>query len=64
MITMDQSLAHLVDTGVIAHSAAREKAHDAEGLKHLISRKDGAEGRGIMIDEINFGDEFSMRRPY
>jgi twitching motility protein PilT len=64
MITMDQSLAHLVDTGVIAHSAAREKAHDAEGLKRLISRKDAAEGRGIMVDEINFGDEFSMRRPY
>jgi twitching motility protein PilT len=64
MITMDQNLAHLVDTGVVSHAVAREKAHDAEGLKRLISRKDPAEGRGAMVDEINFGDSFSVRRPY
>jgi len=64
MITMDQHLAQLVDAGVVAHAAAYEKAHDADGMKRLISRADPAEGRGSMVGEINFGDDFSARRSY
>jgi twitching motility protein PilT len=62
MITMDQNLAQLVDAGIVTHAAAYEKAHDADGVKRLISRMDPADGRGSMIGEINFGDEFSPRR--
>jgi twitching motility protein PilT len=44
MHTMDQALADLVNSGQITHQAARDKAHDAEGLDNLIHRADPTPG--------------------
>ncbi|MCC7128025.1 MAG: type IV pilus twitching motility protein PilT, partial [Microbacteriaceae bacterium] len=44
MFTMDQHLAEIVDRGKITHSAALEKAHDLDAIKHLIHRADPGMG--------------------
>ena len=60
MYTMDQHLAELVNSGQITTRAAYEKGHDAETLKHLISRVENQEKTGMGAG-INFGDRYSGR---
>ena len=62
MHTMDQHLAELVNSGIITHQAALEKAHDAEGINRLIQRVESpteASGRALASGGIDFGDTFS-----
>jgi twitching motility protein PilT len=62
MHTMDQHLAELVNTGVITRKAAMEKAHDPDGLAHLIQRVESpseAAGRAIAASAQDFGDTYS-----
>ncbi len=54
MHTMDQHLADLVNSGQITHQAAREKAHDSEGLESLIHRADPLLGGTKFA--IDYGD--------
>lgn len=59
MHTMDQHLADLVNDGTITHHAAREKAHDIEGLERLIHRADPMEGSSAASFGVNYGDAYS-----
>ena len=62
MHTMDQHLAELVNSGVITHQAALEKAHDADGIGRLIQRVESpfeASSRAMAAGSIDFGDSFS-----
>ncbi len=64
MFTMDQHLAELVDRGKITHSAALEKAHDLEAIKHLIHRADP--GMGDIAGQMaaaaaEFGEGFARK---
>jgi len=59
MHTMDQHLADLVNDGTITHHAAREKAHDVEGLERLIHRADPAEGTSAASFGVDYGDAYS-----
>jgi twitching motility protein PilT len=63
MHTMDQHLAELVNTGIITHEAALEKAHDVDGIKRLIQRTDSPteeSARAMAASGINFGDSYSL----
>ena len=63
MHTMDQHLAELVNSGIITHQAALEKAHDADGIKRLIQRTDSPteeSARAMAASGINFGDSYSL----
>ena len=62
MHTMDQHLAELVNSGIITHQAALEKAHDADGIGRLIQRVESpfeASSRAMAAGGIDFGDSFS-----
>jgi twitching motility protein PilT len=62
MHTMDQHLADLVNSGIITHQAALEKAHDVDGINRLIERIESpteASGRALASGGIDFGDAFS-----
>ncbi|WP_281289381.1 type IV pilus twitching motility protein PilT [Lacisediminihabitans profunda] len=62
MHTMDQHLADLVNSGIITHQAALEKAHDRDGINRLIQRVESpteASGRALASGGIDFGDSFS-----
>ena len=62
MHTMDQHLADLVNSGIITHQAALEKAHDADGINRLIERVESpteASGRALASGGIDFGDSYS-----
>ncbi|WP_314148453.1 PilT/PilU family type 4a pilus ATPase [uncultured Leifsonia sp.] len=62
MHTMDQHLAELVNTGVITHRAALEKAHDVESIHRLIQRVESpteASARAMASSGPDFGDSFS-----
>jgi twitching motility protein PilT len=56
MHTMDQHLAELVDTGVITHEAALEKAQDATTLKQLVHRAMPAPRGGNAFETQNSMD--------
>jgi twitching motility protein PilT len=63
MHTMDQHLAELVNSGIITHEVALEKAHDVDGIKRLIQRTDSpteASARAMAASGINFGDSYSL----
>jgi twitching motility protein PilT len=63
MHTMDQHLAELVNTGIITHEVALEKAHDVDGIKRLIQRTDSpteASARAFAASGIDFGDSYSL----
>lgn len=55
MITLDQHLAELVNTGAITHKTAIEKAHDVTSLNRMVTRVDA---NGLAGDD-GFGS-FSM----
>lgn len=64
MFTMDQHLAELVDRGKITHSAALEKAHDLEAIKHLIHRADPGMGdvaAQMAAAAAEFGEGFARK---
>jgi twitching motility protein PilT len=62
MHTMDQHLAELVNSGIITHQAALEKAHDVDGINRLIQRVESpteASARAMASGGIDFGDSYS-----
>jgi twitching motility protein PilT len=62
MHTMDQHLADLVNSGVITHQAALDKAHDPEGIGRLIQRVESpteVTARAMAAGGIDFGDTYS-----
>lgn len=60
MHTMDQHLADLVKAGTITYEAAREKAHDLDGLDRLLQGFDSRQNTTRILDSaIDFGDSFS-----
>jgi twitching motility protein PilT len=62
MHTMDQHLADLVNSGIITHAAAMEKAHDTDSINRLIQRVESPtaeSARAIAASGIDFGDSFS-----
>ncbi len=60
MHTMDQHLADLVKAGTITYEAAREKAHDLDGLDRLLQGFDSRQNTTHIFDSaIDFGDSFS-----
>ncbi len=60
MHTMDQHLADLVKAGTITYEAAREKAHDLDGLDRLLQGFDSRQNSTRILDSaIDFGDSFS-----
>jgi twitching motility protein PilT len=62
MHTMDQHLADLVNTGLITHKAAVDKAHDPEGIGRLIQRVESpadASARAMSASGPDYGDSFS-----
>ncbi|QAY73127.1 type IV pilus twitching motility protein PilT [Agromyces protaetiae] len=62
MQTLDQSLAHLVDHGVITKRSALEKAHDPDAFEHLVRRGgDVDKSNARALGEIDFGDSFSAQ---
>ena len=65
MNTMDQHLAELVNSGIIARKAAEEKAQDRASLAQLLRQSDSADGGAgaSAFDGIDFGDSYSVREP-
>jgi twitching motility protein PilT len=62
MHTMDQHLADLVNSGVITHQAALDKAHDPDGIGRLIQRVESpteVTARAMAAGGIDFGDTYS-----
>ena len=60
MHTMDQHLADLVKAGTVTYEAAREKAHDLDGLDRLLQGFDSKMNTARMSSNaIDFGDSFS-----
>ncbi|WP_308467459.1 type IV pilus twitching motility protein PilT [Rathayibacter soli] len=61
MHTMDQHLADLFNVGLITHEAAMSKAHDEDGLKHLMQRSEAPRPDVVrsMSGGPDFGDRFS-----
>lgn len=60
MHTMDQHLADLVKAGTITFEAAREKAHDLDGLDRLLQGFDSKQNTTRILESaIDFGDSFS-----
>lgn len=60
MHTMDQHLADLVKAGVVTYEAAREKAHDLDGLDRLLQGFDSKQAAVRRSSgAIDFGDSFS-----
>lgn len=60
MHTMDQHLADLVKAGTITFEAAREKAHDLDGLDRLLQGFDSKQNTSRILESaIDFGDSFS-----
>lgn len=62
MHTMDQHLAELVNSGVITHKAALDKAHDVESIHRLIQRVESpteASARAMAASGPDFGDSYS-----
>jgi twitching motility protein PilT len=60
MHTMDQHLADLVKSGTITFEAAKEKAHDLDGLDRLLQGFDSKlTSTPISHGAIDFGDSFS-----
>jgi twitching motility protein PilT len=62
MHTMDQHLADLVNSGIITHQAALDKAHDPEGIGRLIQRVESpteVTARAMAAGGIDFGDTYS-----
>jgi twitching motility protein PilT len=47
MHTMDQNLAELFNAGLVTADAALGKAHDVEGLRHLMQRLGATTGGGV-----------------
>jgi twitching motility protein PilT len=60
MHTMDQHLAALVKSGTVTFEAAKEKAHDLDGLDRLLQGFDSKQSSTrISNGVIDFGDSFS-----
>jgi twitching motility protein PilT len=62
MHTMDQHLADLVNSGIISHQAALDKAHDPDGIGRLIQRVESpteASARAMAASGPDYGDTYS-----